>query len=363
MSDLVPAREPGSDLVFVGSYGSAAGQRIHAVVIDETGTMRIVGGADGIADPSFLAVHPDGHTLYAVSETGSVADGSVGHVHALRIEEFAQTVGLTPMGARSTHGDHPCHLSIDRTGRWLHATNYSSGEVVVFRIDGDGSLSEAVERIDHVGRGPHEERQLGPHPHSTTVSPDNEYLIVADLGVDRVFIYGRDDDTGSLEYHGDMRSRPGSGPRSSTFDPSGRFLCVVNELDNTVTLYAWDRGSGTLEEIQVTPTLPDGVDTPNLAADVCFDPSGRSLYVSNRGHDSVMAYRLDPERGLTTIGTQPSGGMSPRAIVVAPSGSHLVVANERSDRVVSLPLVGMDASHAEVPSTLEVEHPSIVVWT
>jgi 6-phosphogluconolactonase len=244
----------------------------------------------------------------------------------------------------------------------LFTTNYSSGDIVVLPIDDDGGLAEAVTRVVHTGEGGHAERQGSPHPHSSVLSPDDRFLIVADLGIDQLIVYAWDAGSGDLQRHSVARSRPGAGPRSAVFDPSGKYLCVVNELDNTIALLAWDATQGTLEEVQVVPTLPAGLDVPNLAADVCFDAPGHAVYVSNRGHDSVMAYSFDPDFGLTTIGSRPSGGRSPRAIAVDPDGEHLLIANERSDLVVSMRLAVQEAEREAASPVLSIEHPSVVVF-
>ena len=347
-------------MVFVGSYGPPEEPGIHLVTIDGAGTLERTGSIGGISNPSFLKDHPNGRHLYAVSETGLAADGVVGGVVALQIEESADGVALTEVGRRSTLGNQPCHLSIDATGGWLIATNYGSGDVAVFRIEGDGALGECTTRVQHAGKGADPVRQGSPHPHSSVLSPDDEFLVVADLGIDQLIVYAWDGEDGALSKHDIFRSSPGSGPRTVAFHPSGQFLCVVNELSNTVTVFEWD--AGTIHEIQSVSTLPSGIDVPNLAADLQFSTSGENVYVSNRGHDSVMSFSFDSARGLEVIGAQSCGGRWPRSLAVAPGGDRLLVANEHSDQVVSLPLLGAVTDTGPKQRAISVESPSAVVF-
>jgi len=194
------------------------------------------------------------------------------------------------------------------------------------------------------------------------LSPDDVFLIVADLGIDQLIVYAWDNDGGALSKHGLHRSNPGSGPRTVAFHPAGRFLFVVNELASTVTVLEWDAGTATMNEVQSISTLPVKVDLPNLAADLRFSPSGERVYVANRGHDSVVTFSFDPRRGLTVVGTQGSGGRWPRAMAVAPGGDQLLVANERSDQVVSLPLLGRVPKGEERVGAVSIANPSSIAF-
>jgi len=359
-SGLVAVDDRGQQVAFIGSYGPPEEPGIHVVAIDGMGQLELRGRIGGIRNPSFLSVHPNGRHLYAVSETGLTADGVVGGVVGLRIERSEGVVDLTPVSRRSTLGDQPCHLSIDRTGRWLFATNYGSGDVV-FPIDDDGRLGECTTRVQHVGRGADPGRQASPHPHSSVLSPDDAFLIVADLGIDQLIVYAWDDEGGALSKHSVYRSSPGSGPRTVAFHPAGRFLCAVNELTNTVTVFEWDADAAIMHEVQSISTLPVGVDVPNLAADLQFSPSGESVYVSNRGHDSVMTFSFEPSRGLSAIGVRTSGGRWPRAMALTPGGDQLLVANERSDQVVPLPLLGRAVDGETESRAVDIVSPSTIV--
>lgn len=361
-SGLVAAENRGQQVALIGSYGPPEEPGIHVAAIDGMGELEQRGSIGGIRNPSFLRVHPDGRHLYAVSETGLDAEGVVGGVVGLRIERSEGVVDLTLVSRRSTFGDQPCHLSIDGTGRWMFVTNYGSGDVAVLPIDDDGRLGECTTRVQHAGKGVDPGRQASPHPHSSVLSPDDAFLIVADLGIDQLIVYAWDNVDGALTKHGLHRSSPGSGPRTVAFHPAGRFLFLVNELASTVTVFEWDAGTATMQEAQSISTLPVGVDVPNLAADLQFSSSGESVFVANRGHDSVMTFSFDPDRGLAAVGAHGSGGRWPRAMALAPSGDHLLVANERSNRVVSRPLLGREPDGEAESGAVTVVNPSSIAF-
>ncbi len=347
---------------FIGSYASPDESGIHGITIDGSGSIELRGSTAGVANPSFLAMHPNGRVLYAVSETGVAADGVAGGVVALRIEDLDDDVRLDPLQRRSTLGDHPCHVAIDPSGRWLVAVNYGSGDVVVFPLSHDGRPEEASTRVRHVGSGPDAARQASPHPHGSAFSPDGRFVLVADLGIDRVIVYAFDDGDGSLEVHDAYDTATGAGPRHVAFHPSGEFAFVVNELDTTVSALAWDAAAATLSEAFTVSTLPPEATGMSLAAGVQVSPSGSQVYVSNRGHDSVATVAFDPGRGLVPAGVRSSGGRWPRAIGVTPSGEHLMVANEHSDEVVVLALADTRADVGGTRSSIRIRRPSAIAF-
>jgi 6-phosphogluconolactonase len=352
--------DPAHRVAFVGSYAPPEEQGIHVVTVDARGALMVVGGVGGIRNPSYVCVHPDGRHLYTVSETGMASDGVVGSVAALEIEEVDGTVSLTHLNGRSTGGDHPCHLSIDPSGRWLVTVNYGSGEVVLFPISDDGSLGGATAHVRHTGSGRHADRQAGPHPHGSVFSPDGRFVLVADLGIDRVIVYTLDDGDGSLEFHDAYDTAPGAGPRHIAFHPDGEFVFVVNELDTTVTVLAWDHGSGRLAEVHTVATLPPDVEGTNLAAAVRVSPSGDRVHVSTRGADVVTSYSFDPSHGLEQLAVRSARGRWPRDIGLVPGGLGLLVANEHSDEVVLLPVPGEDVPMDHAVGTVAIGRPSAV---
>lgn len=316
----------------VGSYGPADDPGVHAVEWDGGGGLRVVGSHGGIADPSYVAVHPDRRTCYVVSETGLGSHGRHGAVHALRLDRSDGNVVFTDLGHRSTEGDHPCHLAVDPDGRWVVAANYGSGSISVFPIGPDGSLGPIASSARHSGSGPHPGRQEGPHAHATAFSPGGGHLVAADLGIDRLVVYRFDD--GHLESHVGIATEPGAGPRHLVF-VDGATLLVVEELANRLTRYRWDEANGTATVVDSASTLPSDA-PPSTAAELRVH--GSRVFVSNRGHDSVAVFGLDGTLGRRGIG--PCGGSWPRGFAVAPGGGHLVVANRRSDRLVVVPVAG-----------------------
>jgi 6-phosphogluconolactonase len=348
--------------ILVGSYAPAHEPGISVFSFDESAhTLQLGVAFAGVRNPSFLAVDPARRHLYAVSETGLGSDGTCGAVHAFRIERERGSFDLVPLNHRSTGGDHPCHLAIDATGRWIVASNYGSGDVAVFPIEPDGSLGEIVALVRHAGSGPRADRQGGPHAHSAIFPADNRFLLVADLGIDRIVTYAFDPTDGSVDRHGELAASPGAGPRHMAFHPDGSHVMVVNELDSSVTLYRYDATSGALNAPQTLSTLPDGV-TESTAADIRLAPSGSYAYVSNRGHDSVAVFAFDPQHGLLRTAVRPCGGEWPRGLGVAPEGGHLIAANRHSNEIVVLPLRAAGSDIGEPVARAGVAQPSCVVF-
>lgn len=344
--------EARSQIVFTGGYAAADQPGVRAFRYDPAaGTLSPLAEHDGIAAPSFLAAHPSGRWLYAVSETGLGSHGSAGHVHALAVGRAGAGVSLRPINHQPSGGDWPCHLQLDPAGRWLMVTNYGTGSASLLPIGGDGSLGPAASRVQHSGQGARPDRQEGPHAHSSIFTPDGGYVIVADLGIDALVMYRLAG--GRLEAAGQTRTAPGAGPRHLAFHPNGRVLYAANELNGTLTAY--DYAAGRLTERQTLSTLP--ADPPeNLVADLHLSAGGDRVYVSNRGHNSLAVFAADAHGALQRLALAPCGGDWPRNFALAPDGRFVLVANQRSSEVVSLPLrssagaeVGAPAGRAAVP--------------
>jgi 6-phosphogluconolactonase len=348
--------------MLVGTYAAADRPGIALFSMDEgSGALEKSAEFAGVANPSFVAVHPSLIHAYAVSETGLESDGARGAVHAFRIERAHGRFDLVAVNQRSTGGDHPCHLAIDGTGCWLAASNYGSGDVAVFPIEPDGRVGEVVAMARHSGSGPRADRQAGPHAHSAIFSADGRFMLVADLGIDRVVVYAHDPSGGSLARHGDVAASPGAGPRHMVFLPSGDHLMVVNELDSSVSLYEYERREGSLHELQTLSTVPGGV-TENTAADLRLSPSGSHAYVSNRGHNSVAVFAFDATHGLRRTAVRSCGGAWPRGLGVAPDGRHLVVANRHSGDISVLPVLADGADIGEPVAQAPVGQPSSITF-
>jgi 6-phosphogluconolactonase len=324
-------------VLYASGYAPADQAGIHGCSFDDViGELIVRDSFAGIVNPSFLSVHPNGRWLYAVSETSQQIDGTPGEVWALRCKD--EPWSMESINHQKSGGDLPCHLDINSTGQWLLVSNYGSGTVGVLPILPDGTLGEMTDLIQHYGSGPNSERQEGPHAHSATFSPDQRFVMVADLGIDTLVVYAFDSATGRLREPTHTRTRSGAGPRFKAFHPSGQRVYVDNELDNTVTVYEYDAESGILREMQIVETLPPDAPESKIAG-IQISPAGDRLYVSNRGHDSISIFEIEADGLLKRLSIRPCGGRCPRHIAISPSGRFLLVANQESDEVVVLPVL------------------------
>lgn len=276
-------------------------------------------------DPSFLAAHPSGRYLYVVHEVQS------GGVTALRRDCDGTLVPLNrvPSGAGG-----PCHCSVHPSGRYLFVAHYTGGAVSVLPIGDDGRLAPPTDTIHHGGSSVHQERQTRPHPHSITPGPNGRYLYVPDLGTDEIVVYGFDGEEESLSRVEQIPTRAGAGPRHIAFHPDEPLVHVVNELDSTMSTFQWSPENGGLTNVATTSTVPDGHDGDNFPAHVLVHPSGRWVYGSNRGHDSIVVFGSGGDRcELTTLGHRPTGGHWPRHFAIDATGQYLLVANRQSDDI------------------------------
>jgi 6-phosphogluconolactonase len=322
--------------LYVSGYAAADRPGIHAFTFDAaSGSLTAGWSFPGIANPSFIRVHPNGRWLYAASETSQQTDGIPGSVWSLHFTSPTGSPRL--LNQRASGGDWPCHLEIDVTGRWLLVSNYGTGTVGVLPILADGTLGEMTDLVKHYGSGLRPERQEGPHAHSATFTPDNRFAIVADLGIDQLVLYAFDPSSGQLHTHTHTDTRPGAGPRHMAFHPDSQYLYVANELDNTVAVYNYDTARSSLTERQIIETLPP--DAPeNTVADIHLSPTGDRLYVSNRGHDSLAVFAIAADGQLERLAIESCGGRWPRNFAIAPGGHFLLVANQYSDEVTVLPV-------------------------
>jgi 6-phosphogluconolactonase len=344
-------------LFYVGTYTKGESEGIYLFHMNPaTGELSAAGVVSGVEEPSFLALHPDLHTLYAVNELEEFNGQPGGAVSAFHIEP--EDGSLTFLNQQATHGGAPCYVSVDADGRVVLVANYSGGNVAAFPVQEDGSLAPASAVIQHEGSGPNPQRQQEPHAHSINLTPDNRFAVAADLGIDKILIYQLDTETGSLSPHDPPSASvpPGSGPRHFDFHPSGRFCYVINEIGSSVTVFAYDSQRCAFEELQTISTLPNGWEGRTSCADIHVSPSGRFLYGSNRGHDSIAIFAIDETRGtLTVVGHQPTGGRTPRNFAIDPTGSFLLAANQNTNNIV---VFSIDrASGALEPTGIEISVP------
>lgn len=322
--------------LFIGTYtrGDSTSEGIYTATFnDETGTLsrpRLAAAAD---NPSFLAVHPTRPLLFACIETNDYQGQPTGAVAAYQREASGQ---LTLINMQPSEGGAPCHCNVDATGQYLLVANYLGGNVAVFPIGEDGRLQPASCVINHIGSGPDKSRQEAPHAHSVNLSADNRFAYVADLGIDRVMIYRFDSENGRLvpSAADATATVAGGGPRHFALHPNGRFAYSNNELTCEVSVFERDPVSGGLTVTQNISTLPDGFDGRKSTAECLVHPTGKFLYVSNRGHDSVAVYDIDASSGqLKRIEITSSGGREPRNFRLTPDGQWLLTANQNSSHL------------------------------
>lgn len=329
--------------VYVGGYttpdsaGQPRGDGIRVFELaSPAGELRYVATVGGVENPSFLAFGPDERTLYAVRETSEKVHGQPGAIFAFARD--ATTGALRPLNHQSSHGADPCYISVDPAGRFLFLANYSSGSVASFPLRPDGQLGAASQVLQHKGKGSPNPRQQGPHAHAIVLDATKRFALAVDLGLDRVFIYRLDGPSGALRPHDPpyMVAASEAGPRHLAFGPDGASAYVVNELNSTLSACAWDGDAGVLRIVQTVSTLPAGYRGVNLAAAVRVAPSGRFVYVSNRGHDSVALFERDANTGAVTArGHTSCGGRTPRDLAIVTGGELLLVANQESSSIVA----------------------------
>ena len=334
----VAADEPTPDKqrVYVGTYTGPKSKGIYLFELDmKTGALTPKGLVGETANPSFLAIHPSNKFLYAVGEVGNFEGKKTGAVTAFAVNADGT---LKQLNAQSSGGSGPCHLVVDKAGKNVLVANYGGGSVASLPIDADGKLKEAASVIQHKGSSADKSRQSSPHAHSINLDPANKYAMAADLGLDQVLVYEFDPAKGTLTPNKTPHATvaPGSGPRHFAFHPSGKYAYVINEMLMNTTAFAYDEKDGVLKEIQTITTLPEGGKGKGQStAEVQVHPSGKFLYGSNRGHDTIAIYTIDQATGkLTAVGHQPTGGKTPRNFGIDPTGTFLLAANQGSDSIV-----------------------------
>jgi len=322
--------------VYLGTYTRTGSKGIYVCELNlTTGALTEPRLAAATDNPTFLAIHPSGRFLYAAGGAMRIDSKPTGLVTAFAMDKT--TGKLTQLNRQSSGGRGPCHVVVDATGRCALAANYSSGSVASLPIGPDGKLRPAASVIQHKGSSVNKRRQTRPHAHSINLDSANRFAVAADLGTDKVFVYQFDPARGTLKPHAPpaVKLAPGAGPRHFAFHPNGKFAYVINELDSTVTAFAFDAKKGTLAKLHTVSTLPPDFKGSNSTAEVQVHPSGKFLYGSNRGHDSLAIFAIDAKSGkLTPVGHQPTGGKTPRNFGIDPTGRYILAANQNSNNVV-----------------------------
>src|SRR5208282_1768105 len=325
-------------IFYVGTYteDGSKSKGIYAYRFNSgTGQSTPLGLAAETTNPSWVALHPNGHFLYAVNELPNYKGPNSGGLSAFSVDPA--TGRLTFLNEVPTKGADPCYVTVDKTGKYVLVANYTGGSIAAFPILSDGKLGEASAFVQHTGHGPNAQRQEGPHAHSIDLSPDNRFAMVDDLGLDQLLVYKFDSAKGSLTPNDPpfVKVDAGAGPRHFVLRPDGKFAYVIAEMGHTVTVFSNDAASGRLQVLQSVTTLPKDFKGRNDDAEIRIHPSGKFLYASNRGEDTIAIYAIDGSKGtLTQIGSTPTGGKEPRSFEIDPSGKLLFAANQKSDNIV-----------------------------
>lgn len=324
----------GKQRVYLGTYTGAKSKGIYLCEFDaETGKLSEPKLVAETVNPTFLALHPDGKHLYAVNEVAKFMGKDAGGITAYSIDE--KTGGLTQLNQQHSGGPGPCHLVVDREGKCVLAANYGGGSCCAVVLKADGSLGDVTSFFQHEAKPvPAGGKVRPPRGHSINVSPDNKLAFCADLGRDEVVIYNLDATAGKLTVHEPAGKTPaGAGPRHFAFHPNGKYAYAINESARTMTAFAFDPAKGTLTELQTISTVPEGFEKGSTA-EVVVHPSGKFVYGSNRGHDSIAVFHCDPATGkLAAAGHQGEGIKTPRNFNIDLTGKWLLVGSQSGDNV------------------------------
>ncbi|MGD0328861.1 MAG: lactonase family protein [Nitrososphaeria archaeon] len=321
--------------VCIGTYTSEGGKGIYVYNMDsDSAGLKPLGKPTIIDNPSFLAIDTKHQYLYAVSEIQSFEGEKSGAISAFSIDP--ETGELTFLNIKSSKGASPCYVTVDKNGKYVLVANYLGGSVSVLPLLDNGRLGDVIDFVQHKGSSVNPKRQEGPHAHSVILDTSNRHVFVPDLGLDKIMIYKFDSERGKLTPNDQpwVKTKPGAGPRIFTFHPNGKFAYVINEIDSSIVAFTYDMCNGMLEEIQTVSTLPKGFKGVNYAAHIQVAPSGKFLYGSNRGHDSIVIYEIDEDTGrLSCIGYESAQGRNPRNFTIHPLGNFMLVANLETDNI------------------------------
>jgi len=335
---------------------NARGEGISVFTVDlETAALKRIQLLNGLENPSFLTLNTRGDRLYAVH-------GDTTRVSAYAIDAISGM--LTGLNTEETGGKNPVDLAMDPSGRFLIVCNHIGASLTVLPIAEDGSLVPLVQRVPIDGPiGPHRTEQPHAKPHACPFSPDGQYVLVPDKGTDRVLSFRWNEGRLSMSPT-EVAARETSGPRHIAFHPSASFAYCVNELDSTVTAYRYDARTGSLSPLQILPTLPSTFTGNSRAAEIMVSPDGRHVYASNRGHDSIAAFRIDGATGLLSwVDAYPAGGRTPRYMTFSPDGLFIFVLNEDSDSIVTMCVNAMTGGLAQTKEPVAVGSPVCMVFS
>ena len=360
---VASAQSADERILFVGTQTAATSKGIYGYSFNSaTGKLTQIGLAVEANNPTFLAIAPDGRTLFAAGELDEYGGKKTGAVSSFVIDRKAAK--LTKINEVSAGGPGTCHVSVDHTGRCAFVANYGGGSAASFAVSKTGKLSEAVSFFQYTGHGP-KEQQVGPRGHRVTASPDNRFLLVNDLGLDRIHVYRLDSATAKLTPHDPpaWKAEPGSGPRALRFHPNGRWAYCVNELGSSVNVLDWDAQKGIFTTVQLISTVPEGHQGPSAPSEGVLDKAGRFLYVANRLDDFMVSYSISPNDGRLTLMERTScGGKTPRHIALDPSERWLLVANQDTDAISVFERDGKTGKLAKDGKNFPISKPQCIVF-
>lgn len=344
-------------IVYIGVYGSG----VYAFRFDaNTAKVSSLGMVGEVKNPSFLATDQNYRNLYAVSELEGKVEGRVASFSIDRGNGSLKLLNTRPSG-----GQAPCHLAVDHTDKTLVVANYTTGEATSYPIEKDGSLGAMASRMTAHGSSANKERQEGPHAHETVISADNRRVYVPDLGLDHIRIYRLDAATAKLTPNDPPFGQidPGRGPRHMVFSHDEKYAYVLSEIEPFVTVFRHDASSGALHEIQSVETLPRDFKGENTGAEIRLDRSGKYLYASNRGNDSLQVFAVDPTNGtIRRIQIISTGGKTPRGFAIDPTGQFLFAGNQDSNQLAIFRVNRETGELSDTEQRFEVPSPVDVLF-
>ena len=363
-----PLHAASSYLAYVGTYTASSSKGIYSFRFDPaTGQLKPMGVAAELPNPSFLATDPQHRFLYAVTEMGPEPGADDykknGFVSSYSIDR--KTGALTLLNKVDAGGGGSCHLVVDKTGKTLFVANYGSGNVASFAIKPDGSIGERTGFYQHSGSSVNPARQTGPHAHAVVLSPDNRFLFVPDLGTDQVKIYRIDaqKETFAPNDPASAEVKAGYGPRHFAFGHGAKYAYALCEMGSSVAVFSYNPAKGSLTPVQTISNLPDDFKGDDNSAEIEVDRSGRFLYASNRGNDSITVYAIDPAKGtLTKVQVVPTQGKTPRNFALDPTGKYLVAANQDSSTMVVFSVDSKDGQLKPAGQTIDTPSPVAILF-
>jgi len=350
--------------VYIGTYTGARSQGIYTALFDsQSGRLSAPELAAEAKNPTFLALSPNGRFLYAANEIGNYSGQPSGAVSAFSIDK--QSGKLALLNQQPSAGSGPCHIALDKTGECVLVANYGSGSVAAIKVGSDGGLSGPGFQVQHHGSSINSQRQEGPHAHYITTDPANRFALACDLGLDQVLVYKLDRSQARLTLNDPPAAplAPGAGPRHLGFHPNGRWVYVINELNSTLSSFEYSPRQGTLTSLQTVSTLPKGFSGQNSCAEVAVHPSGKFVYGSNRGDDSIALFSIDAKTGKPTfIARESTRGKTPRHFALDPSGLWLLAENQDSNDIFVFRVDPASGRLAPVGERTEVGAPVCLVF-